>query len=115
MSAKRSSKRKRWPTREQLERALRRLRLESERALTRLHATAPRPPGMPARFTMLAMVPRGTFGVLHALDEDGQVWERHTVFDKATQRVVEEWWEAVGMERRRPLSTAPEVKTGGAA
>ncbi len=40
--------------------------------------------------------------VTQALDEDGQVWELHTVMDGATKKVAEQFWTPLGMERRKP-------------
>lgn len=57
--------------------------------------------GDPDRFVQLVVQNRGGFGVLYALDASGQLWERHTVFDSTSKAVVEEWWTACGMDRRK--------------
>jgi len=67
---------------------------------TRPPESAPTRSG-PARFIQCWTAQRGSYAVLHALDEDGQVWELHSVFDTATKQVTEQWWTPLGMERRK--------------
>ena len=55
-----------------------------------------------ARFIQCFVQTRGPYGVLHALDGTGQVWELHTVMDGATKKVTEQFWTPLGMERRKP-------------
>jgi len=83
------------------------LTLRALRTLTRTVAMATRPPVAvrdptgPARFIQCWTQQRGAFGVLHALDEDGQVWQLHQTFDTATKVVTEQYWTPLGMERRK--------------
>jgi len=84
------------------------LTLRALRTLTRTVALATRPPSLvapsrsgPARFIQCWTQQRGAFGVLHALDEDGQVWQLHQTFDTATKVVTEQYWTPLGMERRK--------------
>ena len=69
------------------------------------YAVADQPKAGPPQFIQLIEVKRGMSGFLHALDSEGQVWERQ--WRKATETTKEEsWWEALTMERRRPAPGA---------
>ena len=61
----------------------------------------PVPTNGPPRFIQCWTQQRGAFGVLHALDADGQVWELHSVIDQTSKQVTEQWWTPIKMERRK--------------
>ena len=60
---------------------------------------APAPTNGPPRFIQCWTQQRGAFGVLHALDEQGQVWQLHTTL--VDSKPTEQWWSPISMERRK--------------
>jgi len=82
-----------------LERTLR--AMERFIGATVIDAKPPQANGSPPRFIQCWTQQRGAFGVLHALDADGQVWELHSVIDQTSKQVTEQWWTPIKMERRK--------------
>ena len=54
------------------------------------------------KYVQIVSVQRGFSGVLFALEDTGQVWERKVILEgpKGEQIVKDSWWQKVGMDRR---------------
>jgi len=80
-----------------LERTLR--AMERFIGATVIGAKPPQANGSPPRFIQCWTQQRGAFGVLHALDAEGQVWQLHTTL--VDSKPTEQWWSPISMERRK--------------